>query len=264
MNTVFVTTLLSKRWFVFGWFLGLTVLAALLVTFFPSMQQEGTLDTFVESMPPAMQGFVGDLANLQQFPTYLASQLFDIRMQIIVGVMVVVLALSLTVGDEEKGYLRTTLSLPLSRTSVLIQKWLAMVVIIGLTLLGTGVGVLLSQLTISESIGVGTLLRLIAMTWLVMTVFATLTFAGALATGSRAVGTLMGIMTLAGSFILTTFAVGVDWLKDFDQWSLFYYFPAVDIVKNGIDFGDVFILSAIIVVSLIVTIVLFRRRDVTA
>lgn len=262
MNSVFTKTLYDKRWFMFGWLLGFAALAALLVIFYPSMHQEGSLDALVNSMPPAMQGFVGDLANLQQFSTYLASQLFDIRMQIIAGVMVVILALGLTVGEEEKGQLRTTLSLPLSRTSVLMQKWLAMLTIIAITLLGTIAGIYGAQFAIGESIEVDTLVQLVAMTWLIMVTFATLTFAAGIAAGDRAVGTLVGIFTLAGSFILSTFAVGVDWLKDYEMWSLFYYFPAVDIAKNGVDPSDVAVLGTISIVALLLSWLAFRRRDV--
>ncbi len=261
MNSVYTKTLYDRRWFMVGWLLGFAALAALMVIFYPSMHQEGSLDALTKSMPPALQGFIGDLANLQQFPTYLASQLFDIRMQIIAGVMVVVLALGLTVGEEERGQLRTTLSLPLSRNAVLLQKWLAMLTIIAVTFVGTVIGISLAQLTIGESIELDILARLIAMTWLIMATFATLTFAAGIATGGRAIATLVGIFTLAGSFILTTFAVGVDWLQDYEMWSLFYYFPAVDIAKNGVDLSNVVALSVVSLVALVVSWLIFRRRD---
>lgn len=98
--------------------IGFAALAALMVTFYPAMHQDGSLDQLVKTMPPAFQGLVGDLSNLQQFSTYLASQLFDIRVTIIGSVMVIILALGLTAAEEEAGQTRTLLSLPISRTKL--------------------------------------------------------------------------------------------------------------------------------------------------
>lgn len=262
LRSVFTKTIYDKRFFILGWFLGFAALAALLVTFFPAMKQEGSLEMFVDSMPPAMQGFVGDLDNLRQLSTYLAAQLFDIRMQIIAGIMVVVLALKLTVGEEESGQLRTVLSLPISRTSLLVQKWLAMVCITGLALSGTAVGIYVAQFAIDESISLLVLGQLMLMTWIVMVTFATVTFAAAIASGSRALATIVGILLLTTSFVITTFAIGVDWLRSFEAASLFYYFPAVEIAKSSIALRDVAVLSAVSVVALVVAFVCFRRRDV--
>ena len=262
MNTVFLKTLRDKRWFIFGWTLGLAALAALLVVFYPSMRQEGSFDTFMRSMPPMFEGMIGDLANLGEFSTFLASQLFDFRMQIIVGVMAVVLALGLTVGEEEKGQLRTTLSLPISRTSFLLQQWLAVLVIIAVTLLGTAVGILVTQITVNESIALDVLARLLFMSWLTMSTFATITYAAAAATGNRAFATLIGIATLAVSFILSTFSMGVEWLRDYEHFSLFYFFPAVDVVKDGIELKNVAVLVVVAIVLMVVAVIDFRRRDI--
>ena len=216
------------------------------------------------SLPPAFQGFVGDLANLKSFAPYLASQLFDIRMQIIGGIMAVVLAISLTVGEEYTGQFRSVLSLPVSRGKLLLQKWLAMVTIIGAIVLSSALGVLATQFTIGESVPIGALLRLEVMSWLLMVALASIPFAVAMATGKKALATLVGTVVVAVSFIVTTFALGVEWLKDYEKLSVFYYFPAVSVVKEGIALSDVAVLLAIALVPLVVSFFLFRRRDVEA
>lgn len=262
MMGVFTKTLNDKKWFIFGWSLGFVFLAGLMVTFFPSMKIEGALDELLKSMPPAMQGFVGNLADLREFSTYLASQMFDIRMQILGGVMAIVLALGLTVGDEDAGTMRTTLALPVSRTKLLIQKWLALVLIIGVVVGASGLGVLAIQPTIGEAVDLGVLGRLLVMAWLVTVAIATVTFAAAMATGSRSLSTTVGVLVVATSFIISTFSQGVDWLKDFEPISVYYYYPAVDIAKDAIKVSDVLVLSAIALVPLVVSWVLFRQRDV--
>lgn len=262
MNSIFLKTLYDKRWFMLGWWLGFAALAALMVVFYPAMHQDGSLDKLLGSMPAALQGFVGDLANLKEFSTYLASQMFDIRMLLIGGVMVIILGLSLSVGEEDAGITRTLLSLPISRTKLLIQKWLAIAVIIAVTLTGAAAGILALQPTINEAVDLGALLRLLVMTWLVMVALATVTFAVAKASGSRGLATGIAILVVAGSFIITTFSKGVEWLQDFNFLSVFHYYPAVEIAKGTIELGDVAVLAVITLVSLAVAWVFFRSRDV--
>ena len=262
MTSVFLKTVYDKRWFVLGWMIGFAALAALMVAFYPAMHQDGSLDQLVKTMPPAFQGLVGDLSNLQQFSTYLASQLFDIRITIIGSVMVIILALGLTVAEEESGQSRTLLSLPISRTKLFIQKWLAMVTVITTTVIACVGSIYVMQITIDESIDHAVLWRLIAMTWLLLVTLGTIVFSLAIGTGNRAIATGLGILVVAGSFILTTFSAGVDWLRDYEMVSLFYYFPAVDIAKTGATWEDVAMLSGITLLTLILSWLNFRRRDI--
>lgn len=263
MRSIYLKTLYDKRWFIFGWTLGLMALTALMVVFYPAMHQDGSLDALVKNMPPAFQGLVGSLADLNSFDTYLASQLFDIRMPLIAGIMAIILALGLSTAEEERGELRTLLSLPLSRGRLLLQKWLALCTIMAVTVLGVvaavyAIGPFIEGGTIESSALAG----LVFMTWLIMVVFGTVTLAAGFATGSRAAANTLSILIIIGSFILTTFGQAVDWLRDFEKFSLLHYFPAVDIVKSGIDFADVVIFSLVILISLTIAVVVFRRRDI--
>lgn len=255
-------TLRDKRWFMLGWFIGFAFLAMLLVVFYPSMRQEGAMDQLMTTMPEALKGMMGNLADLTRFDTYLASQLFDIRASLLAGVMAIVLALGLSANEEEKGQMRTLLALPIGRTSLLLQKWLAMAVILFVTLSGIAITVLALQATVDANIGIDVLMRLFFMTWLVMLAIATVTFAMAMATGKRAFAMLVGIVVMAGSFIVSTFGMSVDWLANGEWLSLFHYFPAAEVARSGIELKNVAVLSGIILVMLIAAYLLFRKRDV--
>jgi len=217
----------------------------------------------LESMPAAFKGLVGSLADLTRFDTYIASQLFDIRMPIIAGIMSIILGIGISVADEEKGELRTLLSLPVSRTKLLTQRWLAMLtimVVIGFGMVA-GIYAVLPFIDIA-SIEPDVLARLSAMTLLIMITFGTIPFAVGLATGRRSVATGVSILIVIGSFLLSTFAQAVDWLSDYEPLSLLHYFPAADIVKNGIDLKDVAVFGVVTVVLLVLSIAFFRARDV--
>lgn len=263
MHSVYLKTLYDRRWFILGWTAGFMAFAALMTSFYPAMHQDGALDALVANMPKAFEGLVGNLANLRDFPSYLASQLFDIRLPIIAGVMAIILGLGLSTSEEESGELRTLTSLPISRTKLLTEKWLALVTIMFISLLGLIAGVYATLPFIGDaSIDIDVLVRLLAMTWLLMIAFGTVAFSAGMITGSRALANAVSILVIIGSFIISTFAQAVEWLEAFEPISLLHYFPAVDIAQKGIQASDVGTLGSVILILLVTAAVIFQRRDI--
>lgn len=262
MFSLFIKTLYDKRAFIIGWCLGMIVLSTLMILFYPAFHQDSGLDQLISNLPVAFQGLVGDLANLKQLSTYIGSQLFDVRIPIFVSILTIILAVGLTVAEEEKGQLRTLVGLPLSRTVILISKWFAIVTICILTTLAAGIGIKLGLVLINESLDWLVLVRLCVMMWLLSVALATLIFGIGLATGRRGLTMGFAIIMTIGSFILTTFARSVEWLRPYEVVSIFHYFPAATIAKEGIALGDILVYSVIIIVFLLIGIFGFRHRDV--
>lgn len=261
-HSVFSKTLFDRRWFMLGWTLGFMGFAALMVSFYPAMHSDGALDALVQGMPPAFEGLIGDLANLKDLSLYLASQLFDIRLPLIAGIMAIILGQGLSTSEEDRGELRTILAMPISRTKLLLQKWVGLVVVTGITVAGLGVGIYATLPAIGETLDFGIFLQLAFMTWLLMITYGTIAFAIGMITGSKGLATLISILVIIGSFILSTFGQAVDWLASFEKLSLLYYFPAVDIVKNGIAGKNVAVLGLVTLIALGLAVLAFRRRDI--
>jgi ABC-2 type transport system permease protein len=263
MRSVYLKTLYDKRWFMLGWTLGLMAFAALMTSFYPAMHQDGALDSLVANMPKAFEGLIGSLANLRDFPSYLGSQLFDIRLPIIAGILAIILGLSLSTSEEESGELRTLTALPIGRTKLLIEKWLALVTIMLVTMLGLVAGIYATMPFIDgASIDFVILLRLLLMTWLLMTAYGSVAFAAGMIFGSRGIANAISIFVIIGSFLLSTFGQAVDWLEKFEKISLIHYFPAVEVAKGSIEWKDAGILGLVTIIVLIVAIIAFRRRDI--
>lgn len=263
MKNIFIKTLYEKRWFTFGWGVGFIAFAALMVSFFPAMHMDGAIDALVANMPEAFKGLIGDLSDLNEFSTYLASQLFDIRLPLIAGIMAIILGQGLSTAEEERGELRTMLSLPVSRARLLIEKWLALVVITGITVLGLYIGIAVTTPFVDgATIAIDDLLSLLVMTWLLMVTFGTVAFGIGSITGEKGAATAISILAIIGSFILSTFGQAVDWLADYEWLSLIHYFPATDIVKDGIAWANVVVLGGTTAILLIAALLVFRSRDI--
>jgi len=254
-------TLYERRFFILGWSLGLGFLGFAMTSFFPSFSG-GEIDGLLTSLPPALQGLVGDLQDWKQLPGYIGSQVFDIRLPIFASILSILLAVGLTVGEESKGQLRTLIALPISRRKIIIAKWLAIVIICFIASLGTVIGIEVGVAVIGETLDHMVLVRLGLFTWLLVTSLATLIFAVGSASGKRSLTTAAGIIVAIGSFLLTTFAQSVSWLKEYEWLSFLHYFPATDIAKGTIEWGNVVFYIALILVSLIIAFVFFPRRDV--
>lgn len=222
------------------------------------------MQELLDNIPTALQGMVGDMAALNSFDTYLATQLFDIRGSIIAGIMAIILGVSLATREEETGELRTLLAQPVSRMRLHFETWLAMTIVIAITItVGIGAGVYaLVPFVEGATMPLDTMLRLLAMMILVLVAYATVAYAAGTTTGKKSLATLIGTITLAAGFLVTTFAVGVDWLREFEHLSLLYYFPALEVVTSGIDWFDVAILVSATLILLIISLLVFRRRDI--
>lgn len=255
-------TLYDKRAFIIGWSLGLAFMGYLMTIFFPAFHQDNGLAQLANNLPPAFKGLVGDLNNLKELSSYIGSQLFEIRMPIMVSVLAIILAVGLSVAEEEKGQLRTLAALPLARTKILLGKWFGVAGISALVVLATLVGIKAGLLTISEHLGWQVFLRLGIMTWLVTLSLATMVLGIGLATGRRGITMAIGVIVAVGSFILTTFAKSVDWLAAYDKLSILHYFPAATVAKSHINLRDVAVYAALTLLFLLIGIIFFRRRDV--
>mgnify|MGYP003582214434 CR=1 FL=1 len=263
MFNAFLKTLRDKRFFILGWSVGLAFLGFVMTSFYPSFNG-GEIDELLKTLPPALEGLVGNLADWKQLPGYIGSQVFDIRLPLFISILSILLAVSLTVGEEDKGQLRTLISLPISRHKIILGKWFAIVGICLIASIAPVIGVELGLLAIGESLDVMVLARLAFFTWLLVTAVATLIFAIGLASGKRALTTGLGIVLAMGSFLLSTFSKAVDWLEDFAWLSLYHYFPATDIAKNVVDWWNGGFYVIVIIVSLIIAFLFFPKRDVKA
>jgi len=263
MRNLFIHILRERRMFVLGWSLGLGFLGFLMTTMFTSFSG-GAIDELAASLPPAFEGLMGNLQDWKQLDGYIGSQIFDIRLPIFISILSILLAVGLTVGEEDKGQLRTLVALPLSRSKIIFAKWGAIVAICFTASLATIAGVWLALPTTGESLDLMVLVRLGLFTWLMVTALATVIFAVGLATGKRSITTSTGIVVTIGSFLLTTFAQSVAWLKDYEWLSFLHYFPATDIAKGIVAWENVLFYAIVIIISLVVTYLVFPRRDVAA
>lgn len=262
MRNLLTKTLYDKRWFMFGWALAFALTALMVVVFFPSFQDSFDYDQISKQLPSGLQGLLGSAESMKTVHGYISAQLYDIRLPLFLLIMTIVLGLSLTIADEESGRLRTTASLPIGRQRLFVYKWLAGISVVGVISAASLVGVYAGLLIIGESAPHVLLLKLTGLTWLFGAATLGIVIGVGLGTGKRGLTMTLSLVATVGSFLLTTFGASVSWLKPWERLSLLHYFNASSLARGEYPPQHLIVLVLVLLVSLVVGLMLFRRRDI--
>lgn len=262
MRTLLSKTLYDKRWFTVGWSLVLLCTVVLTVAFYPSFTQGNTFEELSKTVPEQLKGFIGDSASFHSLTGYIAEQLYNIRIPLMLMIMALILAQGLSVASEERGTLRTLSSLPMSRTRMLWEQWAAGAIIFGVVSLIAVISLWIGGLTINESIPFDFMWRIFALSWLFGVTAFSIMYAVGIASGSRGLTMIVGLIVTMGGFLLTTFGSSVDWLKNWEMLSLMHYSDTHSIIQGSLDSGNLWLLGLITLLSLLIATTIFRHRDI--
>lgn len=262
MKTLYLRTLYDRRWFMAGWAAVFTVMTTLIMTFYPSFSDTEGFETIAASLPDQLKGFIGDPSVFQTLDGFIASQIYDIRMPLLIIIMSLMLAAALTVRDEENGDLRTLLASKLSRERILIEKFLAgMTVVIVLNLVGavgTYAGILMLGVTIPHEL----IWCLFILSCLFGIAAFSIPFGVGIATGKRSTTMFVGLIVAVGSYLLTTFSKAVEWLTDIEWLSLMHHYHVLALREGAFNRSDLWVLTLVVITMLVISLLVFRHRDV--
>lgn len=262
MHSALTKTLYDKRWFMIGWSAAFGFMSLLVIVFYPSFSDTFQFDQLANQLPAAFKGLIGDIDNLKTLSGYIAEQLFNIRIPLMMLIMAIVLGLSLSISDEESGRTRTLLMAPTSRTELLVHKIAAAVIIVGIVSFATIVFLYAGIFIIHESPPHALIWELFGLSWIFGSTAVAIVISLGHALGERAPTTGIALLITIGSFILTTFGSAVDWLKPYERVSLLHYYDAAGLTKGTFNGTHLVVLFGLSIVVITVAIARFRVRDV--
>lgn len=104
----------------------LSVLAAMMVAFFPSVKASGVdFEAYIESLPPAFREAFG-FATLTTVEGFLASEFYQFAFVLLLGLYVAYLGGRLIASDVETGRMDLLLATPVSRRRVVVERYLSL------------------------------------------------------------------------------------------------------------------------------------------
>ena len=221
----------------------------------------GYADLF-KSMPPAMlQAFgASDIALLTTSEGWIVS-IFVSEAAIFLSVFAVMAGLNITANDEQSGLMDVILSLPISRASYLLERW------IGFALIGLGIVLLCALITLAGIIGMNvdaphdvilkSILNLYPATLLVMTI--TCLLATALRRRALAIGAAAAFVVASYIFNVIGAAASGAIADLMENVSYFSYIHGEAFVVGTYEPVD----SAIVIVAILIGFALSLRNFVS-
>jgi ABC-2 type transport system permease protein len=228
--------------------------------FYPSIRNP-EMAAALENYPQAMIQAFG-LQDMVSPEGYLQSTVFGIIGPILIILFAVGVGARAIAGDEEAGTLDLLLAYPVTRTQVLLHRFVAMVV----ALLIIGAAVLVVLLGIAGQaeldIPVARLAAMIIHLVLLGVCFGSLALAMGAITGRRGlVLAVTGVVAIVAYFA-NTLAPQVESIAWLQKLSPFYYYSGGQPLRNGLQLSDAGILLVIVAILIGVGMVAFNRRDV--
>jgi ABC-2 type transport system permease protein len=261
LRSIFAETLWDQRRALLAWIIGITVVGVAYAAFYPSVNSPEMAQA-LEAYPEGLLDALG-FADITSPGGYLGSTTFGLLGPALIIVMAAVLGGSAIAGDEEAGRLDLTLAHPVTRWTVLLQRFGAIVVVMlaVCTVLAVALVAISGPAQLDE-IGPAKLAAGGLHLALLGTLFGALALAVGAATGQRSlVYAVVAIMGVGGFFgnNLGPAVEGLAWLRDV---SPFHYFSGGTPLRNGIQLTDLAVLAVASAALVVAGGLRFDRRDI--
>ena len=242
---------------------GLLVYIVLVVGLFSTIQQAGVdFDAYLKTLPPEVKrGFVGNVTSLSTIEGYLVSQLYQTAWVLLLGVYFAYAAARSVVGEIEAGSMDLLLAGPVSRTRVVVGKFLSLVPAIVVVNLVSFVAIYQGVRIQGERIDLLDLALLhgVSCIYLLACAALGLVFSVVFRSVRRAQAAAIG--GIFGMFLVDalTYDTDYDWLGSVSFSR--YFDPGAILVSGDVNWGDTALLLVATVVLVVVAAELFERRN---
>jgi ABC-2 type transport system permease protein len=246
------------------WSAGLVAVAALMISVYPTVRDNPSLNDLVKQYPDALKNLVGFGGPLDYASPagYLGAELFSFMIPLLLIIATVAAGSGAIAGEEENGTMELLLALPIMRGRLVLEKLTALiaeVVALGAVLwLALWVGAAVVDMRISGAhLASGT-----AGSVLVAILFGALSMALGAATGRRSLAIGLTSALAVAAFLVNVLAPLVDSLSQVRRLSPFYHYAASDPLRHGLDAGDVAFLVVTAALFAVAATLAFQRRDI--
>ena len=261
LRNLFLKSLRDQRRGLIGWSVGIAVLIAMTTAIWPSLKSMKDFDKLVSQYPDAMKELF-DIEAMATGSGYLNAELFTLTIPVVFIIFAIARGSRLTASEEEQGTFEVLLTLPYSRTRILIQKAAALVVstiVLGVVLFLTTA---LANLLLDMGVPVAELASASVAMVLLGIEFGLVTIALGALTGKRGT-TLAG----AGALAVTTYLFYVlgAFVDDLEPWRVISpFFQAVDAGPVGGGLQPAFLWMPLVgALAVAAALTMFNRRDIS-
>ncbi len=235
------------------------IMGALIGPMYASIPAE-TLTTF-EQLPEQLMALFGggDMSTPEGWYTL---ETFGLMAPVAVILVTVVMGAGALAGEESRRTMGMLLANPISRSRIVFEKAIPMVLFAIVVGFATFAGVALGSLIADLGMSFGNIAATATLQVLVGLVFGSLAFALSAGTGRTSIS-IYGAAGAALFFhLVNSFGALNDGIADLAWLTPFHYYLGNDPLNNGMDWVNAAVLAVVSVVLIGLSVVLFQRRDI--
>ncbi|MBB5076294.1 ABC transporter permease subunit [Nonomuraea endophytica] len=247
-----------------GWSVGISLFLTMYVSIYASLREdpETLSKQALAKSPGALRDIMGGMEDVATGAGYLQTVVYQLLVPIMFIVCAMVLGNRAIAQPEESGTLELTITLPVDRRRLLLERYAAMVVaLFVIAAITFGVLVAVAQ-SIDLGVGVDRILAAHTGVFLLAVFFGTVAVTVGAVTGRKAPAmAAVGVWAVAGYMVVTVGrnVEAISWLK----WlSPFHYYGEGRPVYQGLPTWDYLVLAGAAVVLALTAVLAFDRRDV--
>ncbi len=258
---LFIKTLRDqRRILLYGW-AGMTVMASIVMLLYPALRHLPVPEKLTNSIAPALASVLFTGLDFQSPAGYLNTILLSVLAPITLSGLAIYLGSEILAHEESQGRLDLLLSLPLSRSRLMLTRMAALLLILFIISLGIWLGLLPGPQLTELSLTSGRLLAAAMNLFLLALTFGTLALAVSSVTGIPEVGRNGA---WGGYLIAWALQIGVpvihapaalSWL------SPLYHYSCSDPLGQGLTPLHITILAGLSLTALLIALIGFNRRD---
>ena len=265
LRSVFAKTLRDSRRALLWWSLGLVGLVSMMVSVYPSVHRNTSLNKLIQDYPKALKAFIafGGTVDYTSAAGYLGSEVFSLMVPLLLLIAAIGAGARAVAGEEEQGTLDLLLANPISRRRLALEKLAALAaelsvlafVLWAALAIGTGLAGMHVGL---DKLAAATLdATLLALLYGVLALFVGSAF------GRHGPAVAVPVAAAVAAYLVNALAAVVSALSPAQKASPFFHYAAGDPLRQGLSPWHTGLLALAVVTLAILTPLTFERRDLS-
>lgn len=239
--------------------LGLVLMSLMFAGLYTDMVKD--LSALTNSIPKGFEAVIGDMAIASSPEGWLSIELFALFLPLSLSILGIIYGANLIGREEESGSLELLLASSVSRSKIWLQKVLALAKLIAIPASLLFLGIVLGKYWFDFDVNLAHVAAACLAGWLLGMVFGAITFSTQAISGRRGLALAVGSGVMAATYLANVIAKLVKDYKNLEYISPFYYYNNPGVLVNGPKWSDMLILFCLALAFVLISILVFKRRD---
>jgi ABC-2 type transport system permease protein len=263
LPSVLLKALNDSRRALAWWSLGLMALVAMMVSVYPSVRGNDSLNRLVQDYPEALKAFIafGGTVDYTSAAGYLGSELFSFMVPLLLIVAAIGAGARGIAGEEDHGTLDLLLANPISRRRLVVEKLGALVAQLAGLAIGLWSALAIGTTLAGMDIGAGRLAAATLDAALLALLFGALALLVGSATGRHGIAVAVPAAAAVAAYLVNALAAIVGALEPAQKASPFYHYVAGDPLRHGLALDHTALLVVLALALAVMAPIAFGRRD---